>query len=145
MIRRQPRSTRTDTLLPYTTLFRSTLRRLLEARLGPSNHGAAGKREYVQVLRLLDSFPLGEVEAAVREALKLRSIGGACPRAPQRRDPGDAAKHLLLCRIEPRQPRLALAVYPYLPRPEACRAGKARVRSCTSRWSPQPSNKKRTQ
>src|SRR3546814_9528546 len=77
MIRRQPRSTRTDTLLPYTTLFRSTLRRLLEARLGPSNHGAAGKREYVQVLRLLESFPLGEVEAAVREALKLGAIGGA--------------------------------------------------------------------
>src|SRR3546814_6779335 len=28
MIRRPPRSTRTDTLFPYTTLFRSTLRRL---------------------------------------------------------------------------------------------------------------------
>src|SRR3546814_5085434 len=27
MIRRPPRSTRTDTLFPYTTLFRSTLRR----------------------------------------------------------------------------------------------------------------------
>src|SRR3546814_2040741 len=29
MIRRPPRSTRTDTLFPYTTLFRSPLRRLL--------------------------------------------------------------------------------------------------------------------
>src|SRR3546814_8625078 len=30
MIRRPPRSTRTDTLFPYTTLFRSELQRLLE-------------------------------------------------------------------------------------------------------------------
>src|SRR3546814_2435783 len=35
MVRRPPRSTRTDTLLPYTTLFRSVAARLLgeEARL----------------------------------------------------------------------------------------------------------------
>src|SRR3546814_3811091 len=34
MIRRPPRSTRTDTLFPYTTLFRSTYRRLCaEGRL----------------------------------------------------------------------------------------------------------------
>ena len=38
----------------------ATLRRLLEARLGK-----AGKREYVQVLRLLETFRLAEVEAAV--------------------------------------------------------------------------------
>jgi RNase P/RNase MRP subunit POP5 len=47
----------------------ATLRRLLEARMGPRNHGAAGKREYVQVLRLFESFPLGEFEAAIRAAL----------------------------------------------------------------------------
>src|SRR3546814_20058841 len=35
MIRRPPRSTRTDTLFPYTTLFRSTLRRP-ESDLGSS-------------------------------------------------------------------------------------------------------------
>src|SRR3546814_11536224 len=33
MIRRPPRSTRTDTLFPYTTLFRSPARRLRPARL----------------------------------------------------------------------------------------------------------------
>src|SRR3546814_2679484 len=32
MIRRPPRSTRTDTLFPYTTLFRSVLRRYAPAR-----------------------------------------------------------------------------------------------------------------
>ncbi len=72
--------------------------------MGPRNHGAAGKREYVQVLRLLESFPRGEVEAAIREALRLGAIGF------------DAIKHLLLCRIERRPPRLDLDVYPYLPK-----------------------------
>jgi hypothetical protein len=41
----------------------TTLRRLLEARMGK-----AGKREYVQVLRLLETFQLDEVESAVGEA-----------------------------------------------------------------------------
>src|SRR3546814_7518668 len=37
MIRRPPRSTRTDTLFPYTTLFRS-------AALAPARHRAPGQR-----------------------------------------------------------------------------------------------------
>ena len=44
----------------------STLRRLLEARMGK-----AGKREYVQVLRLMESFRLKEVAGAVDDALRL--------------------------------------------------------------------------
>src|SRR3546814_3229740 len=36
MIRRPPRSTRTDTLLPYTTLFRSVQRLLAEQRPPPA-------------------------------------------------------------------------------------------------------------
>src|SRR3546814_5530451 len=40
MIRRPPRSTRTDTLFPYTTLFRSAIRRGGPGRSGPG--GAAG-------------------------------------------------------------------------------------------------------
>ena len=77
----------------------ATLRRLLEARMGKP-----GKREYVQVLRLLESFDLRELHGAVRDALRLGAIGY------------DAVKHLLLCRIERRPPRLDLDVYPYLPR-----------------------------
>src|SRR3546814_13384123 len=41
MIRRPPRSTRTDTLLPYTTLFRS----LDDDETGERDIGVAGKRE----------------------------------------------------------------------------------------------------
>ncbi len=74
------------------------LRRLLEARLDK-----AGKREYVQVLRLLEDFRLEQVSAAVRDALALGAIGF------------DAVKHLLLCRIESRPPRLDLEQYPHLP------------------------------
>jgi transposase len=74
------------------------LRRLLEARL---NKG--GKREYVQVLRLLETFSLPEVEAAIVGALQLGTLSF------------DAVKHLLLCRIERRPPRLDLENYPHLP------------------------------
>src|SRR5436309_10638840 len=77
----------------------ATLRRLLEARMGKP-----GKREYVQVLRLLETFRAEDVHAAVREALRLGAIGF------------DAVKHLVLCRIERRPPKLDLTAYPYLPR-----------------------------
>jgi Mu transposase, C-terminal domain len=76
----------------------ATLRPLLEARMGKP-----GKREFVQVLRLLEVFRLDDVLAGVRVALDRGVIGF------------DAVKHLVLCRIERRPPRLDLAVYPYLP------------------------------
>src|SRR5438552_4261349 len=76
-----------------------TLRRLLEARMGKQ-----GKREFVQVLRLLEAFKIDEVTAAVRDAIARGAIGF------------DAVKHLVLCRIERRPPRLDMTVYPYLPR-----------------------------
>ena len=76
-----------------------TLRRLLESRMG-----RRGKREYVQVLRLLETFSQQEVHAAVKDALRLGAISF------------DAVKHLLLYRLEGRPPRLDLELYPYLPR-----------------------------
>ena len=66
--------------------------------------GKAGKREYVQVLRLLETFDLEVLHGAVKDALRLGAIG--C----------DAVKHLVLCRIERRPPKLDLDIYPYLPR-----------------------------
>jgi hypothetical protein len=76
----------------------ATLRRLLEARL--KKHGS---REYVQVLRLMETFTIAEVTAAVEDALHLGTISF------------DAVKHLLLCRIERRPPRLDMQNYPHLP------------------------------
>jgi transposase len=77
----------------------ATLRRLLEARMGK-----AGKREYVQILRLFETFEMEHVHGAVCQALDLGAIGY------------DAIKHLVLCRVERRPPRLDLDCYPYLPR-----------------------------
>ncbi len=76
-----------------------TLRRLMEAHMLKM-----GRREYVQVLRLLETFGLDDLHGAVKEALRLRATGF------------DAVKHILLCRIEKRPPKLDLASYPYLPR-----------------------------
>jgi transposase len=76
----------------------ATLRRLLEARMGKP-----GKREFVQVLRLIEVFRPDDVLAGVRAALNRGVIGF------------DAVKHLVLCRIERRPPRLDLKIYPYLP------------------------------
>jgi hypothetical protein len=77
----------------------ATLRRLLEARMGKQ-----GKREFVQVLRLMEVFSPEDVVAGVRAAVERSAIGF------------DAVKHLVLCRIERRPARLDMTVYPYLPR-----------------------------
>ena len=76
----------------------ATLRRRMEARMGTK-----GKREFVRVLRLMEDFSDQEVHQAVRKALRLGAIGF------------DAVKHLLLCKIEGRPPRLDLDLYPHLP------------------------------
>ena len=76
-----------------------TLRRLMEARLLK-----AGRREYVQVLRLLETFDLAVLHVAVKTALQMGAVGF------------DAIRHLVLCQVERRPPRLDLDVYPYLPR-----------------------------
>ena len=77
----------------------ATIRRLLEARMGKR-----GKREFVQILRLMEAFSLEDVAVGIDSALERGTIGF------------DAVKHLVLCRIERRPPRLDMSVYPYLPK-----------------------------
>lgn len=74
------------------------LRRLLDARLGPR-----GRKEYIQILRLLELFTLAQVQGGIRQALGLGTLGF------------DAVKHLILCALEQRPPKLDLTLYPYLP------------------------------
>jgi hypothetical protein len=52
----------------------------------------------------METFDAEEVHGAVKQALSLGAIGY------------DAVKHLVLCRIERRPPRLDLDIYPYLPK-----------------------------
>jgi hypothetical protein len=68
-----------------------------------STIGKRGRREYVQVLRLLETFSMAEVAAGVCQALRLPAISF------------DAVKHLVLCVIERRPPRLDMDNYPHLP------------------------------
>lgn len=75
------------------------LRHLLEARMGNR-----GKREFIQVLRLMEAMPMEVVADAVTEAIRLGAIGF------------DAIKLIALSGIERRPLRLDLARYPHLPK-----------------------------
>jgi transposase len=79
----------------------ATLRRLLESRMA-----TRGRREFVQVLRLIEIFAIEDVTAAIRAALSLSAISF------------DAVKQLVLARIERRTIKLDLTAYPHLPRAE---------------------------
>jgi len=53
---------------------------------------------------LLETFGIDDLHAAVKKALQLGAVGF------------DAVKHLVLCQVEKRPPKLDLDIYPYLPR-----------------------------
>jgi hypothetical protein len=76
------------------------LRRLMERRSGNK-----GKREFIQVLRLMEVFEQDLVAVAVTQAIRLGTISF------------DAVKQIAIARIERRPPRLDLNSYPHLPRP----------------------------
>src|SRR3546814_70072 len=65
MIRRPPRSTRTDTLFPYTTLFRSGGGRLIRKR-----HQLRGGAQQVQQARFVETLELGLVSNAAIGGLR---------------------------------------------------------------------------
>src|SRR5215208_3517074 len=77
------------------------IRRLLESRMGNR-----GKKEFIQIPRLLEVFEEAIVTAGVVQAMQLGAISF------------DAVKQLVLARIERRPARLDLARYPYLPTAE---------------------------
>ena len=66
--------------------------------------GNRGKREFIQVLRLMEAAPKDVVAFAATEAIRLGAIGF------------DAVKQITLARIERRPMRLDLTAYPHLPK-----------------------------
>ncbi len=66
--------------------------------------GNRGKREFIQVLRLMEAIPKTIVTQAVIEATRLGAIGF------------DAVKQIALARMERRPARLDLTAYPHLPK-----------------------------
>src|SRR3546814_11564329 len=119
MIRRPPRSTRTDTLFPYTTLFRSQrIDVRLRAFLGDEHLRSPTRMEYSQARRSLNAPTAGTYPRVC-----------ACTAAPVivigLRLPGvvsDGAAPVLPDRVQPRSAER--------------RVGKGGVRTCKSRWSP---------
>src|SRR3546814_17140679 len=109
MIRRPPRSTRTDTLFPYTTLFRSNV-----AHLEDSSCQANHLRHRVGTV--------GERRHAVEGDARAHHI--EMPVAPEEDagGGGEAGDRI-------RQPRAGV-------RSEERRVGKECVSTCRSRWSP---------
>ena len=75
------------------------MRALMEAR-----GGKEGRREFIQVLRLCETFEQALVESSVAHALEIGAISF------------DAVRMIVLAKLEHRPPRLDLSLYPYLPR-----------------------------
>src|SRR3546814_20307721 len=113
MIRRPPRSTRTDTLVPYTTLFRSLA--AVEAFLHRDEHRHLGA-----VLRFVETLFDREVggfesQLGLGENLALPGLG-----------------------VETINRRRACIARKGVKRSEERRVGKECVSTCRSRWSPYP-------
>ena len=66
--------------------------------------GNRGKREFIQVLRLMEALPQEIVTFAVTQAIHIGAVGF------------DAVKLIAMARIERRPARLDLAAYPHLPK-----------------------------
>src|SRR3546814_16895712 len=117
MILRPPRSTRTDTLFPYTTLFRSALTRQPGLAKGAAANTA-------QIVAAVAAAVVG-LPAAQQKRLKSKSADFADMIAAFARDEMSAD------RIEIPEPS---EVEPL--RPEERRVGKEWVSTCRSRWEP---------
>ena len=65
--------------------------------------GNRGKREFIQILRLMEIASNEMIAAAVTDAIQLGAIGF------------DPVKQIVLARIERRPAKLNLTAYPFLP------------------------------
>src|SRR3546814_14053282 len=127
MIRRPPRSTRTDTLFPYTTLFRSG-RVVIGGGRDRAGDPAQPRDRHEQRVRI---EPIAGVERGAEVALVRAAIVGRRHHAyldqSERSARGDKTGcHHLPARVD---------------RSEESRVGKECVRTCRTRWSPYHSKK----
>src|SRR3546814_12474725 len=118
MLRRPPRSTRTDTLFPYTTLFRSSTPKIDELVATPFRHGNRTKAE---------DFFLQGMRIAIAAMAKHGSSSGPATiyyafKQSEIKDEGISST--------------GWATFLQAVRSEERRVGKECVSTCRSRWSP---------
>src|SRR3546814_13087328 len=119
MIRRPPRSTRTYTLFPYTTLFRSHVG--IASRLSPDREREAAGAQHLRPLSLARGGRSADPERGAGE--------------PRRRDPRADAHVLRYQGLHPNRREAG--------RSEERRVGKECVSTCRSRRSPEQYKKKK--
>src|SRR3546814_12630937 len=123
MIRRPPRSTRTDTLFPYTTLFRS------EPRRGERTAAGAIRRPFSCYCPLrLCAGSLGSVRSRSGVLGGLGAVGALCG--------GTFGRDEIVRRVDDSDVREGLREVPKLARSEERRVGKECVSRCRYRWAP---------
>src|SRR3546814_20769896 len=127
MIRRPPRSTRTDTLFPYTTLFRSR----------PAAAGGARSKARMKVA------VLGSGIIGISSARWLRQAGHDVVVVDRRPGPAQETSlanggQISVSYAEPwANPQAPLKLLTWM-RSEGRRVGKGGVCTCKSRWEPHP-------
>src|SRR3546814_17553354 len=108
MIRRPPRSTRTDTLFPYTTLFRSL--------------GAGDRQQYGLFASLVVDAQRRRIGRALADSGATVAVVAGCDKQKSARE--QRADHGVASRRS------------HAERSEERRVGKECVSTCSSRWSP---------
>src|SRR3546814_15606735 len=145
MIRRPPRSTRTDTLLPYTTLFRSLVPALREHNPGdylPRMTDAASRmlaRDYDGVLKLVADGPTTGIHAAFNPLLAAFAYAGKGDADNAMANLQKLERHPLLSGVvAPLKPLMLDMLNQVEPRSEERRVGKECVSTLRPRWSTAP-------
>src|SRR3546814_17300184 len=129
MIRRPPRSTRTDTLFPYTTLFRSTG---LRADAGPHRARPLGR---ARRSGHRDRAALRGVDHRLRAGPGTGGGGTGGRRHAEGRRPRDRAR-LRARQPQPAAEQIRLRYLPRIARSAERRVGKEFVSTSRSRWWP---------
>src|SRR3546814_17137672 len=119
MIRRPPRSTRTDTLFPYTTLFRSREGRPKSVRhMMPMIAGAVEQIAACILAHRSMGMPIARKQKF--------PLAGQRPERPEHGQPLSRHRHQMI----------AIALILSVERSEERRVGTECVGTCRSRWSP---------
>src|SRR3546814_19444468 len=129
MIRRPPRSTRTDTLFPYTTLFRSTFCRKFERRKRLDRECRDLRFDPRQVC--LDALDLCARPVLHGQPKGAAALTGGVDGHFERSDHSWRAEAYIGSDAAARDQR-------HTERSEESRVGNECVRPCSTRWSPYP-------